>query len=306
MLHDDRSARMTVDRAHLGEMILGRVVSTGHDVPVFEERQLTVVMPVQGALLTEMGERTFKIPARHMLIASRGHRMTRVLKPADGNFKALVLMIDQSRISCEATKFGSTRGPHAIGGDFCVVADGRRTVQSRHLFEISRILEEDLEVDAGRTGGSSCSVSAWETVLTDKLLDLLAAIELAPSIPDIGPVVAVRHVRTAVDYMRAHFPHITSMAEVAAVCGVSVRTLESAFRSVMDGSPKEYLTRIRLDAARELLLHDSGVRGTADAAYACGFGHAGRFASLYRARFDETPSVTLGRRLNSPRISRNG
>jgi len=58
-------------------------------------------------------------------------------------------------------------------------------------------------------------------------------------------------------------------------------------------TPMEHLRNVRLDRARDLLM--SGNVQVADAASDCGFSHQGRFASRYRARFGESPSITLKR-----------
>lgn len=305
VLHEARSARMTVDRAHLGEMLLGRVVSTGHDIAVAEDRKLSVVMPIRGELLTEMAGKTYRTGVGQILIASRGRRKTRVVGPSGTDFRALVLMVDQSRLARDAALIGTTSGATPMTGDFCLVASSHRDPEARHLLALSRVLTDDLESGYGDRDRQATDLG-WQSILSDKLLALLGRLDLTQvaSYPEADA--ASRHVRIAVDYMQEHFAEVSTTAEVAAACGISVRTLESAFRSVMSESPKDYLTRIRLEAARELLLRGGDVGTTADAAYACGFGHSGRFAALYRARFDEAPSVTLGRRRNLTQVAQSG
>ena len=304
-LHNARCPRMTVDRAYVGEMLLGRVISTGHDIRVSEDRKVSVVMPVRGELLTEMAGQEYRAGVGQMLIASRGHRQTRVLRPSGTDFLALVLMIDQSRLVREAARIGALGATSPIRGDFSVVASGQHNPEARRLFSLSQVLAADLE-----SGNDDCGMQAtrfgWEAILSDKVLTLLSQLDLVRGAPRPTTNAASRHARTAVEYIQEHFAEIATTADVAAACGISVRTLENAFRSVMSETPKDYLTRIRLDAARELLLRSNDVTTTADAAYACGFGHTGRFAALYRARFDEPPSATLGRWNNVTQISQIG
>ncbi|MCA0873700.1 AraC family transcriptional regulator [Seohaeicola saemankumensis] len=304
-MHDARSPRMTVDRAYVGEMLLGRVNSTGHDIRVSEDHKVSVIMPVRGELLTEMAGREYRAGVGQMLIASRGHRQTRVLRPGNADFLALVLIIDQSRLVREAARVNPVGVPARIEGDFCVMADGQIVPEVRHLFSLSQVLAEDLETCQGDRGMQTTDLG-WQSILFDKVLNLLGQLNLVETATILRSDAASRHVRTAVDYMQEHCAEIGATAEVATACGISVRTLENAFRSVRGETPKDYLTRIRLEAAREMLLRGDDVATTAAAAYACGFGHTGRFAALYRDRFDEPPSATLGRRNNVTRISQIG
>ncbi len=90
--------------------------------------------------------------------------------------------------------------------------------------------------------------------------------------------------------------HLT-LAEVAAAAGVSVRTLQAAFRSELRTTPVAYIRSRRLDRARAELA-DERTEGTVtvtDVATRWGITHLGRFAAEYRARFGESPSQTLRR-----------
>ncbi len=81
---------------------------------------------------------------------------------------------------------------------------------------------------------------------------------------------------------------------LAQECGVTLRTLQYAFRKHLGCTPQDYLRRIRLDLA-----HRSIRNGTAssvsDAAATFGFFNPGRFASDYRQVFDENPRQTMER-----------
>jgi len=83
------------------------------------------------------------------------------------------------------------------------------------------------------------------------------------------------------------------MADLVKHCGVSERTLAKHFGSFLGLPPLRYLRRLRLAAARELLLHDVGITSVTEAAKQCGFTHFGRFSEQYRRHFGECPSTTL-------------
>jgi AraC-like DNA-binding protein len=104
---------------------------------------------------------------------------------------------------------------------------------------------------------------------------------------------ASRDVRKAEIFVRAHASASISLADIASAADVNVRTLQLNFMRYRNMTPMEYLRNVRLDRTHDLLM--SGNVQVADAASDCGFSHQGRFASRYRARFGEAPSITLKR-----------
>lgn len=77
-------------------------------------------------------------------------------------------------------------------------------------------------------------------------------------------------------------------------CGVSLRTLETAFREAYDTTPVQYVKSRRLHAVRHCLLKadDPGLTLT-KAANRWGLIHMGIFSREYKALFGEFPSETL-------------
>lgn len=110
-----------------------------------------------------------------------------------------------------------------------------------------------------------------------------------------GPA-ARRIVRLATGMLRERHAEGVPTKELASACGVAPRTLHRAFRLVLGVSPQRYLLRIRLEEARHALA-EAGAESVTAVAMRCGFGHLGRFAALYRARFGESPSSTRTRAL---------
>src|SRR3954454_9728610 len=99
-----------------------------------------------------------------------------------------------------------------------------------------------------------------------------------------------RHVRRALAYLRQHVAESVTLADLAAVAGVSERTLRRNFPRFIGLSPLAYLRRLRLTAVRNDLLRGEGAVSRIAARH--GFSHFGRFASAYRDCFGETPSAT--------------
>lgn len=102
-----------------------------------------------------------------------------------------------------------------------------------------------------------------------------------------------RRLRAAEDYIRSHFSQALTLGQIAAACGASVRGLCAAFRAHYRCSPMEFVRQVRLEAAHGALLAAAPGAQVTDIALACGFGHLGRFAALYRSRYGESPQQAL-------------
>lgn len=108
--------------------------------------------------------------------------------------------------------------------------------------------------------------------------------------PKAGPV--PNYLRLARDFMHREARKNPTMVEVAKAANISVRTLETSFRSHLDVTPHTYLRTIRLQMAHQALKDARESRPIADIANDHGFPHAGRFAQYYANLFGEAPSDT--------------
>ena len=106
-----------------------------------------------------------------------------------------------------------------------------------------------------------------------------------------GPPRAIRRVLEAIsDEPERGF----TVGEMAAIAGMSVRSLQSGFRRHVGDAPMAYLQQMRLTRVHETLRHsDPAAVTVAEVAHRWGFTHLGRFACAYRKRFGESPSETL-------------
>jgi AraC-like DNA-binding protein len=105
-----------------------------------------------------------------------------------------------------------------------------------------------------------------------------------------------RHIRRVVDHIDAHPEQPLDPGQLAAIAGVSARSLYAGFRNYCAMTPMQYLHKVRLERVHAELLHAETVRSISHIASNWGFGHLGRFSQDYRARFGELPSQTLQRR----------
>lgn len=107
--------------------------------------------------------------------------------------------------------------------------------------------------------------------------------------------VASRHVRSAEEFIEAHWDKPMRVEVLAAAIGVSTRSLFSTYRQCRGYSLAEFLRQTRLRHARQMLQHPESSTTVENVAAACGFGHPSRFESDYLRAFREHPSQTLAR-----------
>jgi AraC-like DNA-binding protein/tetratricopeptide (TPR) repeat protein len=115
------------------------------------------------------------------------------------------------------------------------------------------------------------------------------------SLQQSTPAVLPRGVRRAIEAMRANLEREWSVADLAAVAGLSSRTLQRQFRVFLGKAPSAALRNLRFEHARRELLQGLANTKVTDIALRCGFPHGGRFSIEYRRRYGETPSQTLKR-----------
>lgn len=101
-----------------------------------------------------------------------------------------------------------------------------------------------------------------------------------------------RHVKRALDFIRANLDRPLSLADVASAAGVSGRTLQLAFRQAFAMTPLQVARRERLKQVHFALLDRDPAASIADIAAAWGFSHMGRFSGLYRREYGCLPSET--------------
>jgi AraC family ethanolamine operon transcriptional activator len=125
---------------------------------------------------------------------------------------------------------------------------------------------------------------------------LLARIQLPRTALERAATAARRErvVHEARAWMRAHAHEPIDVPMLCEALGVSRRTLQYSFETVLQLSPVTYLRALRLNGVRrELLLGHA--EPVADCAARWGFWHLSRFAAEYRTLFGEKPSETAAR-----------
>ena len=105
----------------------------------------------------------------------------------------------------------------------------------------------------------------------------------------------MRHVIAAEDWIDAHIGENYPVSDLAAAVGLSMRSLQIAFRRHRGCSPRQAIERRRLERVRNELLTGPEGRNVTSIAMDNGVLHLGRFAASYRQFFGESPSDTLKR-----------
>lgn len=104
------------------------------------------------------------------------------------------------------------------------------------------------------------------------------------------------YLRRAEEYILAHLPEPHSVADIAEISGVNVRTLSRAFKKRYGMGPMAFCKERRLEHAQRMLLAADPESATVtQIATQIGFYHLGQFSKDYRHAFHELPSETLRR-----------
>jgi AraC-like DNA-binding protein/mannose-6-phosphate isomerase-like protein (cupin superfamily) len=105
---------------------------------------------------------------------------------------------------------------------------------------------------------------------------------------DGGSTVPAARVSRAFDYIEKNFAERITLDELAAACHVSRRHFFRLFEQAVGVAPMEYLKKVRLQKAAEMLLTSDA--NVTEVAFACGFNDSNYFSSLYHREFGVPPS----------------
>ena len=134
--------------------------------------------------------------------------------------------------------------------------------------------------------------SVEESILSATALALGSASRVRPA--GYGAATRSRVMRQVDAYLLASSGESLYLADLCAVAGVGERTLRYIFQERYRMSPVQYLKlRLMHQVRRALRRADPDLNTVQSVANRCGIWHLGRFASEYRALFNESPLETL-------------
>lgn len=111
---------------------------------------------------------------------------------------------------------------------------------------------------------------------------------------------AAQRAERAFALMQAEAEDSVSITAIAGQVGIGMRCLQIAFAQHYGMTPREMLTRLRLDRARALLLAAEPDARVTLIALETGFTHLSRFSVAYHRAFGEHPVETLRRARAAP------
>lgn len=179
------------------------------------------------------------------------------------------------------------RGPVPLGSELDLTRGPGRT-----WARLVRVLLDDLHGTAGLLEHPLVAEPLRDAVLNGLLLaaDHPYREQLDRPAPHLRP----SPVKRAMDAMRERPEHPFTTAELAAEARVGVRRLQETFARYVGVPPMAYLRTVRLERVHEeLRAADPRTTTVSEIAFRWGFGHLGRFAEQYRAKYGTTPSRTL-------------
>jgi len=148
-----------------------------------------------------------------------------------------------------------------------------------------------------RSAPQSARLAVCLSEIEDYIITTVSLALTKHSRPARGVLARKNHLRClmqARSYIEAHLDSPLGMETLTGVTGASARSLETAFREILNVTPVQYIRLHRLNAAKKILLRADRTQSSVTAtAHALGFSHMSRFAQNYRALFGELPSVTL-------------
>lgn len=124
--------------------------------------------------------------------------------------------------------------------------------------------------------------------LLERVIHILTNTKAVPVIADSLKQFHLGTVENARAYILENFTHNISLQQLAKHCLVSPFHFSRIFKTIMNVSPHQYLSEVRLNHAKVLL--STTVQSITDIAFTCGFNSVEHFATAYRYRFHTSPS----------------
>ena len=228
------------------------------------------------------------LPAGSVAVVNPGRAFKKAWLPGT---RQLLVRIDRQLV---AREFDAWTGVDDAGGLEFDVPSIDDAAKVGTLIRYVRMVCDDLRHEA-----SDLSHPLVADRITSGLVSLLLASmphNKTRAIETAGQTTAPFFVRRVEQFIEEHARDAIALADLTGVAGVSTRALQTSFRRFRDTTPMAYLRLIRLELARAELAKAGQQGGSvATVANAFGFGHLGRFARDYYARFGELPSHTLQR-----------
>lgn len=150
--------------------------------------------------------------------------------------------------------------------------------------QYARLMDEMLRLSINPQAGT-------DLLLKAKGLELLHLLfKDASQLSTFGPCTRVTDTVTrAMDFMAAHYSEAIRLPDIASAVNLSPFHFHRTFTQAVTMTPLTYLTRVRIERARELLLTTQ--MPVSDIAAACGFENPSYFSRIFRTDTGQTPGL---------------
>lgn len=245
-------------------------------------RSLALCFVAQGCTRVIIERHEYVLKPFHCLLLARGQRFQTEILAAqqDSPFLALVLRVAPAMVrELRAEELGDSHVPvrpqdsQSTTPALASEADGDlASAIARFLPSTSRTPDKDLLAPLYQRE------IVYRLLHSEQRAHLLAASALEH---ESNPVsAAIRHVR-------AQLPESAKITDLATLTGMSQSTFARQFRNATGLSPHQFIKRMRLDHARELLVEtDNSVETIA---HAIGYACTSRFIADFKSHFEATP-----------------
>lgn len=283
---DPENALLRTEMVSLSRNIeIWRVRSSGHEIQLIEPNKVTYLLPLSGRLDVSDGEREYSAEEGNALLFSPNRRRTRVSACDRIAYEALAVLMPASNIRRIMDRQGLKWQSGAL--QLPTGEDRGASLRSYTLFlgdEFSRPATPLTRQPA---------IDGVSAVLEELVFDVASGIDASDSSEPETRSAGADYVRRAEELMWARFDEPVTIADISETLGIGVRSLQIAFHEHRGHTPREALTRIRLEEVRRRLGAARKSQNISSIAFDCGFTHLGRFSSAYRQFFGELPSETV-------------
>jgi AraC-like DNA-binding protein len=278
---------------------LTRMVTTGHELEIEVHGSCTLLVPVTGRVGYRTGAIELWANAGVSALLSRPNARWSVVDPLrEKQCETLVFQFPES--------LGAGDENDDVAAAIRILPDGielrLESAANMRLSRYLRLLTEELRPD-NPLPVSEKYVEGMAILLDECLRDALRNTEemltgVETNLRDLAKA------KSAETMILEHFREPLHVARIAKDLGMSVRSLQIAFKGAFGVTPRDMIAQVRLEHARARLMRPMPDDQVATVAFESGITHVGRFASIYKDRYGESPSETLARNRRTVRPAR--
>ena len=226
-------------------------------------------------------------PAIEMVYHPRGRGITRLEKDRDVAFS-------EGSVVVYAPGQRHDQVMDSEGEDLCVTlaVSPRHRGVPRHCFTVGRVGEAAVVEDMRLLSRGRVDLNPTEQAIFNlrATSTLYALVHLARTRYEENTHGTERYVQKAEQYVRDHFATLVTLREAAEHAGIGYDRLRHAVKALLGRSLVRYLTEVRIERARTLLVHHSQL-SLKQIATLCGF----RDEYYFSAVFHRSASMPPGR-----------